>query len=72
MNDTKRRQFVCAGCGWEFNTETTEEEKNKEFYDEYGHSEKDSDEEVVSICDNCHVKFKGKIKDNDKIHTKDL
>lgn len=47
-------KFTCAGCKNEFETSTSPEEKAKEFFEEYGHIESESDEEVFSTCDYCH------------------
>lgn len=57
----KSRSFTCAGCGDSYKTSTTQEEKESEFEQLYGHKMKESSqavvygafEEVVSVCDHC-------------------
>ena len=46
--------FTCAACQGVFNGTTTEVEKEVEFQETYNQSIKESDEEVVSICDSCY------------------
>jgi hypothetical protein len=48
-----KRQFTCAACERVFDTSTSEEDMEAEFVGRYGHSQSDSDEEVVSVCDDC-------------------
>lgn len=47
-------EFTCAGCGRTFTSDTTAEEKEREYLDLYGENTKDSDEEILLTCDACY------------------
>ena len=49
------KEFTCAVCGYLYTTNTSEEEKESEFFARYGHAIKDSDEDVYSLCDECNA-----------------
>lgn len=51
------RRFGCHGCGRGFSTDTSEEEMAREYFEEYGHSQEESEEGNVSLCDDCHKKL---------------
>ncbi len=50
------RQFVCAGCGYSYNTETPKEIMELEMVEMYG--EVLPDDETASTCDSCYDKMK--------------
>lgn len=55
MEKCTSREFTCANCHYTYCTDTTRAKREREFTKLYGHSVKDSDDEVVSICDECHA-----------------
>lgn len=51
------RDFTCAGCHRTFHTATSQEEMDAEFVEKYGHAQADTDEEIVSVCDDCFAQL---------------
>ena len=47
------RLFTCAQCGYTYNTSSTQEEIESEYTELYGHSLAESDEDNLSVCDDC-------------------
>ena len=52
------RKFVCEACGNEYTTETPVNDIMEEYEKQYGHSIEETDEEICSVCDDCHEKMK--------------
>ncbi len=57
------REFECAGCGVIYQTSTSVEDIEEEYKEIYGHSIEKSEEENMSVCDECFkliIQTKGK------------
>ena len=66
------RKFTCEMCKNEYTTETAVNDLQEEFETNYGESLQETEDKVVSICDECYEKLEPFINEIAVLLAKDI